>query len=348
MFSQNIGKKIMYDVIGVGDTFVDVVANVSEDFVKQHGLVKGQGNTLSVRTLREIRKQLMDSRVIPGGAAANSIATLASLGAKCAFIGKACTDTMGEKFKEAFDRAGVHMCVPLVPYDRDADRATPRCLVLVTPDHDRTFAFNMGICEEIDIQDVDVDAIKSSKIMFIEGQMLVSRRARNGVLFALQTAKRAGVKIAFNMHDLNFRAVPVQEVIETIRTQSDILIGNEREVRGCFDINETTDTEAFSSILSNRKQVLVMTRGANGAYIFSENGVDAIPSENHLSIVDSTGAGDAFAAGFLYGVANKMSLVASGKLAALTAAELLRHWGGRPEVNLQEKLHSYIQSVLPR
>ena len=338
----------MYDVVGVGDTFVDVVANVTENFIKQHGLVKGQGNTLPVETLRDIRRELIDSRVIPGGAAANTIAALASLGAKCAFIGKACTDTMGEKFKAAFDAAGVKMCVPLVPFDREADKATPRCLVLVTPDHDRTFAFNMGICEEINVEDIDEEAVKSSKALFVEGQMLVSRRARAGVLHAVQTAKRAGVKVAFNMHDLNFRALPVQEVIETIRTQSDILIGNEREVRGCFDITEATDAEAFSSVLTDRKQILVMTRGANGAYIFSENGVDAIPSENHLSIVDSTGAGDSFAAGFLYGFVNGMTLAAAGKLAALTAAELLRHLGGRPEVDLKEKLTPYIQNVLPR
>lgn len=338
----------MFDVTGIGDTFVDVVANVSQDFISKYSLIKGQGNTLSVRTLREIRKELDSSRVIPGGAAANSIATLASLGASCAFIGKACKDTMGEKFKEAFDKAGVKMCVPLVDFDRDADKATPRCLVLVTPDHDRTFAFNMGICEEIDIPDIDVETLKASKILFIEGQMLVSRRARPGVLYALQTAKKNGVKVAFNMHDLNFRALAVQEVIETIRTQSDILIGNEREVRGCFEIDEQSDADSFLKILSSRNQILVMTRGSNGACIFSHNGVETVPSENHLSIIDSTGAGDAFAAGFLFGIAKGMTTLAAGKLAALSAAEILRHWGGRPEINLGEKLSSYINSVLPR
>lgn len=337
----------MYDVTGLGDTFVDVVANVSQDFISEHSLIKGQGNTLSVRTLREIRKKLDSSRVIPGGAAANSIAALASLGAKCAFIGKACKDTMGEKFKEAFDNAGVDMTIPLVDFDRDADKATPRCLVLVTPDHDRTFAFNMGICEEIDIPDIDVEALKNSKIFFIEGQMLVSRRARPAVLYAMQTAKKHGVKIAFNMHDLNFRALAVQEVIETIRTQSDILIGNEREVRGCFEIDENSNADSFLEILASRNQILVMTRGSNGACIYSHDGIETVPSENHLSIIDSTGAGDAFAAGFLFGMAKGMTTLAAGKLAALSAAEILRHWGGRPEINLGEKLAPYIQSVMP-
>ena len=153
--------------------------------------------------------------------------------------------------------AGVDMTIPLVDFDRDADKATPRCLVLVTPDHDRTFAFNMGICEEIDIPDIDVEALKNSKIFFIEGQMLVSRRARPAVLYAMQTAKKHGVKIAFNMHDLNFRALAVQEVIETIRTQSDILIGNEREVRGCFEIDENSNADSFLEILTSRNQILV-------------------------------------------------------------------------------------------
>ena len=337
----------MYDVTGIGDTFVDVVANVTQEFIEKNNLIKGQGNTLSVRTLREMRRELESSRVIPGGAAANTIASLASLGARCAFIGKACTDTMGEKFKKAFDDAGVRMCVPLVDFDRDADKATPRCLVLVTPDHDRTFAFNMGICEEIDVRDIDVDVIKNSKILFVEGQMLVSRRARAGVLYALQTAKQNGVKVAFNMHDLNFRALAVQEVIETIRTQSDILIGNEREVRSCFELDEKTDIDSFFNILSARNQILVMTRGGNGAYIFSHKGIESVPSENHLSIIDSTGAGDAFAAGFLFGIAKGMTTLAAGKLAALTAAEILRHWGGRPEIDLGKKLSAYIESVMP-
>ena len=337
-----------YDVTAVGVAFVDVVANVSEEFLKKYNLTKGQGNTLPVSVLRDIRRELMDSRVIPGGTAANAIANIASLGGKGAFIGKACTDTMGEKFKEAFDKKKVKMCVPLEPFDREIDKATARCLVMVTPDLDRTFAFNMGVCEELDIEDIDTRTILESKILFIEGQMLVSHRAREAVSYALKTAKDAGITVAFNMHDLNFRAVAVQEVIETIRTQADILIGNEREIRGCFDIDESmTDLNGFLDILHERGQILAMTRGSRGACIFSHDGIATIVSENHQSVIDSTGAGDAFAAGFLYGLSQEFSLPAAGKLAALTAADILRHWGGRPEGNLADKFKSYLSSVRP-
>ena len=337
-----------FDVTAIGVAFVDVVANVTEEFLQNYSLTKGQGNILPIAVLREIRKNLMDSRVIPGGTAANAMANVASLGGKAAFIGKACEDTMGEKFKEAFDKSGVKTCVPLVRFDREIDRATARCLVMVTPDHDRTFAFNMGICEEIDEADIDVDTIRKSKILFIEGQMLVSRRARQAVMLALNTAKEAGVRVAFNMHDLNFRAVAVQEVIETIRTQADILIGNEREIRGCFEIDrEVTDMDAFMNVLSDRRQILAMTRGAKGACIFSEQGIATVSSENHQSIVDSTGAGDAFAGGFLYGLSQEMSLPAAGKLAALTAAEIIRIWGGRPEKSLALELKPYLDSMRP-
>lgn len=337
-----------FDVTAIGVAFVDVVANVTEDFLNKYSLTKGQGNVLPISTLRDIRRELIDSRVIPGGTAANAMASVASLGGRAAFIGKACTDTMGEKFKEAFDKGGVKSCVPLVPFDREIDRATARCLVMVTPDHDRTFAFNMGICEELDEADIDTQTILDSKLLFIEGQMLVSRRARAAVTLALETAKKAGVRVAFNMHDLNFCAVAVQEVIETIRSQADILIGNEREIRGCFEIDrETTDMDAFMDILHNRRQILAMTRGSKGACIFSHEGIATIASENHRSIVDSTGAGDAFAAGFLYGISQDMSLPAAGKLAALTAAEIIRIWGGRPEKPLAEELRPYIDSVRP-
>ena len=184
--------------------------------------------------------------------------------------------------------------------------------------------------------------------MFIEGQMLVSRRARQAVMLALNTAKRAGIKVAFNMHDLNFRAVAVQEVIETIRTQADILIGNEREIRGCFEIDRSvTDMDAFMNVLTDRHQVLAMTRGSKGACIFSDQGIATVASENHQAIVDSTGAGDAFAGGFLYGLSQGMSLPAAGKLAALTAAEIIRIWGGRPEKSLRLELKSYLDSVCP-
>ncbi len=337
-----------FDVTAIGTAFVDVVANVTEDFLEHYSLTKGQGNVLPISVLREIRKNLLDSRVIPGGTVANAVATVASLGGRAAFIGKACNDTTGENFKAAFDKDGVKSCVPLVQFDRDIDRATARCLVLVTPDHDRTFAFNFGVCEEIDDADIDVETIRDSRILFIDGQMLVSRRARPAVSLALKTAKDAGVRVAFNMHDLNFRAVAVQEVIETIRTQADILIGNEREIRGCFDIDrETTDIAAFMDVLADRGQILAMTRGSKGACIFSDEGVATVASENHQSVVDSTGAGDAFAGGFLYGLAQGFSLPAAGKLAALSAAEIIRIWGGRPEKSLAADLKSYLDSVRP-
>ena len=322
-----------FDVTAIGTAFVDVVANVTEDFLERYSLIKGQGNVLPIPVLRDIRRELTDSRVIPGGTVANAVATVASLGGKAAFIGKACNDTTGDNFKAAFDKDGVKSCVPLVQFDRDIDKATARCLVLVTPDHDRTFAFNFGVCEEIDEADIDTETIRASKILFIDGQMLVSRRARAAVTLALETAKQAGIKVAFNMHDLNFRAVAVQEVIDTIRTQADILIGNEREIRGCFDIDrENTDLNSFMEILNSRRQILAMTRGA---------------SENHQSVVDSTGAGDAFAGGFLFGLAQGFSLPAAGKLAALSAAEIIRIWGGRPESSLAEKLKPFIDSVRP-
>ena len=337
-----------FDVTAVGVAFVDVVANVSDEFLQRFELDKGRGNVLPVAALRDIRRELTDSRVIPGGTAANAMANVASLGGRPAFIGKACTDTMGEKFKEAFDKAGVKTCVPLIPFDREIDRATARCLVMVTPDHDRTFAFNMGVCEELDEEDIDADTIRDSEILFVEGQMLVSRRARRAVCRALDVAAEAGVKIAFNMHDLNFRAVAVQEVIEQIRSQADILIGNEREIRGCFDIDrETTDLNVFMDILQARHQILAMTRGSRGAIIFSENGIATVPSENRMTVVDSTGAGDAFAGGFLFGLSHGFSLPAAGKTAALTAAEIIRIWGGRPEESLKDKLKDYLDSVRP-
>ncbi len=337
-----------FDITAIGVAFVDVVANVSQEFLVENELVKGQGNILPIATLRDIRRNLMDSRVIPGGTAANAMSNVASLGGKAAFIGKACTDTMGEKFKKAFDESGVYSCVPLIEFDREIDLATARGLVMVTPDHDRTFAFNMGVCEQLNEEDIDVAAIKESKIIFIEGQMLVSRRARQAVSYALNVAKEAGVKVAFNMHDLNFRAVNVQEVIETIRTQADILVGNEREIRGCFEIDKgVVDMDAFMSVLSDRHQILAMTRGSKGACIFSKEGIATIPSETKQSVIDSTGAGDAFAGGFLFGLSQGMSLPAAGKLAALSATEIIQIWGGRPEQSLEKKLNFYIKSLCP-
>ncbi|MCQ2966416.1 MAG: adenosine kinase [Alphaproteobacteria bacterium] len=336
-----------YDVTAIGVAFVDVVANVTVDFLEKYDLSKGQGNVLPVATLRDIRRELMDSRVIPGGTAANSMANLASLGGKAAFIGKACKDTMGESFQDAFEKLGVKNCVPLVEFDRDVDKATARCLVLVTPDHDRTFVFNMGVCEELDEADIDVETIKNSKVLFVEGQMLVSRRAREAVRYAISVAKKHCVKVAFNMHDLNYRAVAVQEVVDIIRTQSDILIGNKREISGAFELDQDTVLEDFVQVLNSKHQVLAVTRGSKGACIFHDGGIATIPSENKLSIVDSTGAGDAFAAGFLFGLTHDFSIEAAGKMAALTAAEIIQIWGGRPEKKLSEVFKDYISEATP-
>ena len=330
-----------YDVVGIGRAFMDVVGHVSDDFLKEHGLDKGCGNYLDVEHLREIRSSLPDARLFPGGAAGNTINGIASLGGKAAFFGKACSDNMGEHFCAAYDLAGVdYLTESTIPFAPE-NIATGRCIVLVTPDKDRTFAMTLGVCENLMPEDIKPKAIEDSKVLYIEGQMLVSDSSNAAVIKAVQIAKKAEVKVFFNLHDLNFQKESVQKAVAIIRKASDIIIGNEREIRNCFGLGKTEDPKEK---LTHREQILIMTKGSKGAQIFCDNEIYTIPSVNKSEIVDSTGAGDMFAAGFIYGYSRKFPIEASGKIGAVAAAEVLGHWGGRPRTDLSESIRSILKT----
>ena len=328
-----------YDVVAIGRVLMDIIDYVPHKFLDEYSLIQGQGNVLEVTTLREIRDRLPESRLYPGGAAGNTIAGIASLGGKAAFIGKGCSDKMGTAWKQSFIDTGVHFATELLEPDPSINKATGRCIVLVTPDADRTFALTLGVCEHLTTADIDENLVKNCKVLFVEGQMLVAECAREAVEKALDLAHEAGAKIAFNMHDLNFLEDRVKEVLPLIRKRCDILIGNEREIRSCFDLKESEDVR---QILKGRDLILAMTRGGRGAIIFKGDESWVIPSENKDRIIDSTGAGDQFAAGFLFGYTKGLPLPIAGKIAAVSAAEVLHHWGGRPETNLFELVKPFL------
>ncbi len=328
-----------YDVIGIGRAFMDVIAYVPDEFLRKYNLKKGQGNELKVETLREIKNLLPDAQLIPGGAAANTIAGISSLGGKAGFIGKACSDNMGKIFREYYDNNNVDFPIKEFTPFPEINRATGRCLVLVTPDIDRTFAFTLGVCEDLSPADIDENFIKQAKILFIEGQMLVSQTARSAVKTAITFAKQHNVKVAFNMHDLNFGEERVKEIIGIIRSTADILIGNRHEIRNCFEIGEDEDIE---KAISHDHQTLAVTKGSKGATILHKGQSWDIPSVNKDKVMDSTGAGDQFAAGFLYGYAKGLPMDVCGLLGATSAAEVLKHWGGRPEVKLADLVGNLI------
>ncbi|MGD9639212.1 MAG: adenosine kinase [Alphaproteobacteria bacterium] len=322
-----------FDVTSIGRVLMDVIDYVPHNFLEKYNLIQGQGNVLTVDILKQIKDELPEPKLFAGGAAGNSTEGIASLGGKAAFFGKGCSDNMGQAYKKAFTDKGVLYATKLMEPDASANQATGRCIVLVTPDTDRTFALTLGVCEHLIPEDIDETIIKDSKVLFIEGQMLVAESAREAVLKAIDIALKNEIKIAFNMHDLNFREHRVIDILPVIRDKSNILIGNEREIRSCFDLNENDDV---NDLLSHRKQILAMTKGGRGAVILNDEKQFFIPSENKKRIVDSTGAGDQFAAGLLFGIARGYSLDKAGRLAATAAAEVLQHWGGRPETDLSQ------------
>lgn len=327
---------MFFDVTAIGRVLMDIIDYVPHSFLEKYKLIQGQGNVLTVDALRAIKANLPNHHLFAGGAAGNTTAGIASLGGRAAFIGKACADHTGYAYRQAFDDVHrVFWVTDFMEPSTNTNQATGRCIVLVTPDTDRTFALTLGICEHIDPSDIDEKIIKNSRILFIEGQMLVAERAHEAVLKAIEIAEKNEIKIAFNMHDLNFLERRVADVLPIIRDRAQILIGNEREIRGCFDLHENDDVNA---ILAPRKQIVAMTKGGRGAIIFNDKQQFFIPSENQERIVDSTGAGDQFAAGLLFGIANNYALDRAGKLAALAAAEVLHHWGGRPAVSLAQFL----------
>ena len=318
-----------YDVLGIGNAIVDVIAKAEEDFLIRHGMRKGAMTLIDEARAEAIYDAMGPAVEISGGSAANTTVGVASLGARAAFVGKVKDDQLGQVFAHDIRAAGV--AFDTAP-DSDGP-STARCYVLVTPDGERTMNTFLGAAQDLHPNDIDADAVAAATITYLEGYLWDPPRAKEAFLKAAGIAHAAGQSVALTLSDAfcvdRYRA----EFINLIRNGTiDIVFANEHELHSLY---ETADFDTAVNGLRNDARLAVVTRSDKGCLVVTRETTDAVRAAPVERVVDATGAGDLFAAGFLVGLSRGSDYRTAARLGALAAAEVIGHLGARPETSLK-------------
>ncbi|MGE0409042.1 MAG: adenosine kinase [Amphiplicatus sp.] len=316
------------DVIGVGNAIVDVLAEADDAFLAAHGVPKGGMILIDEPRARAIYDAMRPGVEISGGSAANTIACLASLGGRGGFIGKVANDALGEIFRHDLTALGVAFeTAPLTE-----GPGTGRCLINVTPDAQRSMTTYLGAAGLVSPDDVDPALVTDGRITFFEGYLFEQPTARAAFVKACGVAKKAGRKTALTLSDSSCVDRRHDAFIEFIGPHVDILLANEREAETLFETNDFGEIAKKARALC---PLTIVTRSEKGSILIPrEREIVSIPIVKPERLVDTTGAGDAYAAGLLFGLARDFDLARAGALGALAAAEVIGHFGARPEKNL--------------
>ncbi len=311
-----------FDVLGIGNAIVDVLAHVDEAFLVRHDLVKG-----SMRLIDEEQAQALYAALGPtvessGGSAANTIAGLASFGCDVAFIGKVKADQLGEVFAHDIRAAGAHFDTPMA----SDGPSTARCLVLVTPDGERTMNTWLGAAQNLGPEDIDEALVKDSTVVYLEGYLWDPPAAKEAFLKAAQIARAAGRKVALSLSDSFCVERHRDSFLELIEAHVDILFANEAEIKALYEARHFDDA---MHAVRRHCPLAVLTRSGAGSVIALPDDVHVIEAQPVEKVVDATGAGDLFAAGFLAGLSRGLALPNCARLGAMAAAEIIQQMGAR-------------------
>jgi fructokinase len=316
------------DILGIGNAIVDVLAPTDEAFVAGRGLSKGGMRLIDMAEAEALYAAMPAGIESSGGSAGNTCAVAAGLGARVGFLGKVAADQLGEVFAHDIRTVGVHF--PTAPLAGGAP--TARCLILVTPDGQRTMNTYLGACVTFGEKDVDPAEVARAKVVYLEGYLFDPPEAQAAFRAAARAAHAAGRKVAITLsdpfcvgrHRAAFRAF-VQE-------EADILFANEAEILALY---ETGDFEAAAAQAAQEVEIAALTRSEHGSVILS-GGQRHLIAAQPTTVVDTTGAGDAYAAGFLAAWAKDLSLPEAGRWGSIAAAEVISHYGARPLTDLKE------------
>ena len=319
----------LYDVAAIGNAIVDVIAPSSDDFIADQDLPKGGMTLIDDARADELYDAMAPGQETSGGSAANSVAAIASFGGRAAFTGKTADDQLGKVFAHDMRAIGAHYeTSPL-----KGAAATGRCLINVTPDGQRTMATFLGAANLLGPDDVDPKTIEAAKITFLEGYLFTPDAARQAFAKAAGLARASDRLIALTL-SAGFVVESFREVLKDfIETQVDILFANEEEITGLW---QTKDFDEAVRLTRPHVKIAALTCGAQGSVVIGGGETHKVSAEPLDRVVDTTGAGDAYAAGFLYGLARGRPLNVSGRLGSIAAAEVISHYGARPEASLRD------------
>ena len=321
--------QLRYDVLCIGNAIVDVLADADDGFLSKQGLDKGSMRLIDEEEAVRLYAEMGPGREISGGSAGNTAAGLAAFGIRAAFVGQVADDQLGKIYRHDIEAQGIDFLVPA----RTDVGATARSLILVTPDAQRTMNTFLGAAQLLEKDSVDLAAVADSGIIYLEGYLWDPAAPRAAMEAAIEAAHAAGRKVAFTLSDTFCVHRHRDGFWQLLRDgKIDILFANEAEAAAMAKVN---DVEEAIPALSPYVGTLVVTRSEDGATAVSGGERADVPAEPIERLVDTTGAGDLFAAGFLAGQARSLGLEASLKLGAIAAAEVIQHYGARPEKDLR-------------
>jgi adenosine kinase len=318
-----------FDVLCIGNAIVDVLARVEDSFLARHGLTKGMMRLIDEPTADQLYGDMGPAIEISGGSAGNTAAGLASFGGRAAYFGKVKNDQLGDVFTHDLRSQGVSF----ESVRATAGPATARSFILVTPDGERTMNTFLGACANLTADDIDPAVVASAQITYLEGYLWDRPEAKQAFQKAAKIAREAGRKTAITLSDSFCVDRHRDSFLELIRNQIDIVFANEAEITALY---QTADFDLAREQARRDCEIAILTRSEQGCVIVTGEHTNAVPAHPVSKVVDATGAGDLFAAGFLYGLTTRRPLDHCARLGALAAAEVISHLGARPEVNLAD------------
>jgi sugar/nucleoside kinase (ribokinase family) len=325
---QMVARDAAFDVVGIGNALVDVIAHAPDAFVDEHDLVKGAMDLVDTERALQLYQALGSAVEMSGGSAANTMCGVASFGGRAAYIGKVTNDDLGQVFGHDLLAVGVQFR----PGGHLNDVPTGRCIIVVTPDAERTMNTFLGASSLLGVGDIDDGTIASGKLLYMEGYLFDRDEAKAAFRHAAAVAHEAGGMVSLTLSDSfcvdrhrdDFRALVSDEV--------DLLFGNDAELVSLY---ETDTFDQAIAELRRHCQFAAITTGADGSVIITGNDVIRVRAQPVRRVVDTTGAGDLYAAGFLHGVTSGRPLAECGRLGSIAASEVISHVGPRPLVELR-------------
>ncbi|MDP2356545.1 MAG: adenosine kinase [Beijerinckiaceae bacterium] len=319
-----------FDVVGLGNAIVDVIARTEDDLLARENLNKGSMTLVDESRADQLYAAMGPATIISGGSAANTIVGAASFGVRTAFIGKVRNDDAGKAFSHDIRAIGVHFAT--APALDGA--ATARCLVMVTPDGERTMNTYLGACQNLTSEDVDPELIRASGITYLEGYLWDPPAAKQAFVKAAEIAHGAGRNVALTLSDSFCVDRYRDEFLALIRNKTlDVVFANQHELKSLY---QTADLQTAINAFRAEDILGVVTCSADGSLVVTREATHAVPAHPIENLVDTTGAGDLFAAGFLAGLARGVDYVSCARLGSLAAAEVIQHVGARPQKRLSD------------
>ena len=323
-----VRRDARYDVVGIGNALVDVIAHAPDAFLDEHGLVKGWMDLIDTDRAMQLYHALGSAVQMSGGSAANTMCGVASFGGKAAYLGKVSDDELGQVFGHDLLAVGVQFR----PGAHDGDVPTGRCIIVVTPDAERTMNTYLGASSRYAKTDVDDAAVADGRVLYMEGYLYDRPEAKGAFRHAAAVAHEAGRMVSLTLSDSFCVDRHRDDFLSLVDDEVDLLFGNEAELIALYR------TETFDEAVTELRKhcpLAAITVGAKGSIVVTEDELIQVPVVPVRKVIDTTGAGDLYAAGFLFGLTSGRPLAECGQLGSIAAAEVISHVGPRPLVELK-------------